>query len=108
VRKPTLRPLADQVIVKLIEKPETTAGGIILPRSLREGSQQGRVLAVGSGKRTKHGKVIPVDVVVGDIVTVAKYGGAEVKLGANQKVLIVSESDILAKWVPLLAKRISA
>jgi len=91
-----LRPLADRVIVEPIEEEEITAGGIVLPETAKEKPQRGTVLAVGPGKRDDQGKVIPVDVVVGDVVLYAKYGGTEVKLGTGQEVLVLRESDILA------------
>ncbi|TEU12812.1 MAG: co-chaperone GroES [Anaerolineales bacterium] len=91
-----LRPLADRVIVEPIEEEEITAGGIVLPETAKEKPQRGTVLAVGPGKRDDQGKVIPVDVVVGDVVLYAKYGGTEVKLGTDREVLVLRESDILA------------
>jgi chaperonin GroES len=91
-----LRPLADRVIVEPIEEDEITAGGIVLPETAKEKPQRGTVLAVGPGKRDDQGKVIPVDVVVGDVVLYAKYGGTEVKLGTDREVLVLRESDILA------------
>jgi len=91
-----LRPLADRVIVEPIEEQEITAGGIVLPETAKEKPQRGTVLAVGPGKRDDQGKVIPVDVVVGDVVLYAKYGGTEVKLGTDREVLVLRESDILA------------
>ena len=91
-----LRPLADRVIVEPIEEEEITAGGIVLPETAKEKPQRGTVLAVGPGKRDDQGKVIRVDVVVGDVVLYAKYGGTEVKLGTDREVLVLRESDILA------------
>jgi len=91
-----LRPLADRVIVAPIEEEEITAGGIVLPETAKEKPQKGTVLAVGPGKKDDQGKVIPVDVAVGDVVLYAKYGGTEVKLGTGQEVLVLRESDILA------------
>ena len=91
-----LRPLADRVIVEPIEEEEITAGGIVLPETAKEKPQRGTVLAVGPGKRDDQGKVIPVEVVVGDVVLYAKYGGTEVKLGTDREVLVLRESDILA------------
>jgi chaperonin GroES len=91
-----LRPLADRVIVEPIEEDEITAGGIVLPETAKEKPQRGTVLAVGPGKRDDQGKVIPVDMEVGDVVLYAKYGGTEVKLGTDREVLVLRESDILA------------
>lgn len=90
-----LNPLADRVIVEPLKEDEITAGGILLPETAREKSQMGTVLAVGPGKRDDQGKVIPVDVVAGDVVLYAKYGGTEVKFG-GRALLILSEGDILA------------
>lgn len=91
-----LRPLADRVIVELVEEDEITPGGIILPEIARGKSQRGAILAVGPGKRDDRGEVIPMNVVVGDIVLYTKYGGTEVKLGTGQEILILREGDILA------------
>ena len=91
-----LRPLGDRVIVEPVEKEEMAAGGIILPESAKEKPQQGTILAVGPGRRDEEGKRIPMDVEVGDRVLFAKYGGTEVKLEEDEKVLVLKESDILA------------
>jgi len=91
-----LRPLADRVIVEPMEEEEITAGGIVLPETAKEKPQKGTVLAVGPGKKDDQGKIIPMDVAVGDVVLYAKYGGTEVKLGTEEKVLVLRESDILA------------
>jgi len=91
-----LRPLGDRVIVEPVEKEEMTAGGIILPETAKEKPQQGKILAVGPGRRDEEGKRIPMDVKVGDRVLFAKYAGTEVKLEEDEKVLVLKESDILA------------
>lgn len=91
-----LRPLADRVIVELVEEEEITAGGIVLPETARGKSQRGTILAVGPGKRDDQGKVTPVSVVVGDVVLYARYGGTEIKLDTGQEILILREGDILA------------
>ncbi len=90
-----LKPLADRVIVEPIEREETTASGIILPEMAKEKPQEGRVLAVGPGRRDEDGKFIPMDVKEGDTVLFAKYAGTEVKID-GRKLLILKESDILA------------
>mgnify|MGYP005867442617 CR=1 FL=1 len=91
-----LRPLADRVVVEPIEREETFADGqLILPETAKEKPQQGKVLAVGAGRKDDAGKRIPMDVEVGDEVLYAKYAGTEVKL-SGQKLLILKESDILA------------
>ncbi len=90
-----LKPLADRVIVEPIEREETTPGGIILPEMAKEKPQEGRILAVGPGRRDEDGKIIPMDVKEGDTVLFAKYAGTEVKLD-SKKLLILKEADILA------------
>jgi chaperonin GroES len=91
-----LRPLADRVIVEPLEEQEMTASGIVLPETAKEKPQKGKVVAVGPGRKDDAGKVIPMDVEVDDTVLFAKYGGTEVKLGSDQTVLVLRESDILA------------
>ena len=91
-----LRPLADRVIVEPMEEEEITAAGIVLPETAKEKPQKGTVLAVGPGKKDDQGKIIPMEVKVGDVVLYAKYGGTEVKLDSDRKVLVLRESDILA------------
>lgn len=91
-----IKPMADRVVVKPIEKEEVTRGGIYLPDTAKEKPQEGEVVAVGPGKKTDDGKLIKVDVAVGDVVIYAKYGGTEVKLD-DEELIILRESDILAK-----------
>ena len=92
-----LQPLGDRLIVEVLEEEETTASGIVLPDTAKEKPQRGRVLAVGKG-RYEDGKLIPLDVEVGDEIIFSKYGGTEIKLGTDE-VLILRESDVLAKVV---------
>jgi len=92
-----LEPLGDRVIVEPGESEETTASGIVIPDTAKEKPQEGKVLAVGPG-RWEEGKLIPLDVKVGDIVIYSKYGGTEVKI-KGKEYLILSERDILAKRV---------
>ena len=73
-----------------------TASGIVLPETAKEKPQKGKIVAVGPGRKDEAGKVIPMDVEVDDTVLFAKYGGTEVKLGSDQTVLVLRESDILA------------
>ena len=94
--KPKLAPLGDRVVVKAIEREEITKGGIVLPDTVKEKPQEGKVIAVGPGKLTDEGKRIPMDVKVGDIVIYAKYAGMEFKLD-DEELMILRESDILAK-----------
>jgi chaperonin GroES len=91
-----LQPLGDRVIVEAIEEEETTSSGIVLPDTAKEKPQRGRVLAVGPGMRNDSGEVVPMEVAVGDEIIYSKYGGTEIKLGADD-VLILRESDVLAK-----------
>ena len=90
-----IKPLGDRVVVEPIEQEQTTASGIILPETAKEKPQEGKILAIGPGRRDDEGKRIEMDVAVGDSVLFAKYAGTEVKLG-DKKMLILKESDILA------------
>jgi chaperonin GroES len=89
-----IRPLQDRIIVKRIEEEAKTAGGIFIPDTAKEKPQQGEILAVGKGKKTEDGKVIPLDLKVGDKVLFGKYAGTEIKI-EGQDVLIMREDDIL-------------
>jgi chaperonin GroES len=91
-----LQPLGDRVIVEALEEEETTVSGIVLPDTAKEKPQRGRVLAVGPGARNDKGDIIPMEVAVGDEVIYSKYGGTEIKVGADE-VLVLRESDVLAK-----------
>lgn len=93
-----LQPLADRLVIKPIEREEVTKGGIVLPDTAKEKPQEGKVVAVGPGRKSEDGKLIPMDVKVGDIVVYSKYGGIDYKLD-DEDVLILRESDILAKKV---------
>ncbi len=90
-----IRPLADKLVVKVIDEAEQTAGGIFIPDSAREKPQKGEVIAVGSGAMNKNGERDEMEVKVGDTVLFAKYGGTDVKLG-DEEVKILSERDVLA------------
>jgi len=89
-----IRPLQDRVIVKRLEEEEKTKGGIIIPDTAKEKPQEGKVIAVGKGKVTEEGKVIPLDVKVGDKILFGKYSGSEVKI-EGEELLIMREEDIL-------------
>jgi len=89
-----IRPLQDRVIVKRIEEEEKTKGGIIIPDTAKEKPQEGKVVAVGKGKITDEGKVIPLDVKAGDRILFGKYAGTEVKIDGEEH-LIMREEDIL-------------
>jgi chaperonin GroES len=91
-----LQPLGDRVVVKPMPKEEVTKGGIVLPDTVKEKPQEGKVIAVGPGKMTDDGKRIPLDVKVGDTVIYAKYGGTDIKED-DEELIILRESDILAK-----------
>ena len=85
------RPLHDRVVVKRIEAEEKSAGGIIIPDTAKEKPSQGEVIAVGPGGRDEAGKLIPIDVKVGDRVLFGKWSGTEVKID-GQELLIMKES----------------
>jgi len=90
-----LRPLSDRVVVRRMEEEKTTVGGILLPDSAKEKPAKGEILAVGEGKRSDNGSIIPMSVKVGDNVLFGKYAGQEVKVdGAD--VLVMREDDIIA------------
>lgn len=93
-----IKPLHDRVIVEpLEEEVQTFAGGqLVLPDTAKEKPQQGKVLAVGPGRRDEDGERIPMDVKVGDTVVYAKYSGTTFKTAKGKEILIVKESDILA------------
>jgi chaperonin GroES len=89
-----IRPLQDRVIVKRLEEEEKTKGGIIIPDTAKEKPQEGKVIAVGKGKVTEDGKVIPLDVKAGDRILFGKYSGTEIKIEGEEH-LIMREEDIL-------------
>jgi chaperonin GroES len=94
-----LKPLGDRLIVRAVEEEETTASGLVLPDTAKEKPQKGEVLAVGDGNWDEDGeKRIPLDVSAGDIVLYSKYGGTEVKVD-GEDLLVLRESDVLAKVV---------
>ncbi len=88
------RPLHDRVLVRRVESDEKTAGGIIIPDSVKEKPMEGEILAVGSGARSEEGKVVPLDVKAGDAVLFGKWSGTEVKID-GEDLLIMKESDLL-------------
>ena len=93
-----LQPLGDRLIIELLEEEESTSSGIVLPDTAKEKPQRGRVLAVGPGTRDEDGNFVGMEVAAGDEVVFSKYGGTEIKIGADDY-LILRESDILAKVV---------
>jgi len=90
-----LKPLADRVVVEPLEEEEVTALGIVLPETAKEKPQKGAIVAIGPGRRDESGKLVPMEVKVGDVVLYAKYAGTEVKMG-DKTVLVLRESDVLA------------
>ena len=89
------KPLNNYVLIQRIEEENKTAGGIIIPDTAKEKPSEGIVEAVGNGFRTEEGKILPMSVKVGDRVLFAKWGGTEIKVNGETR-LIVKESDILA------------
>jgi chaperonin GroES len=92
--KSKFRPLHDRVVVKRIDAEEKTKGGIIIPDTAKEKPSQGEITAVGPGGRDEAGKLIPIDLNVGDRVLFGKWSGTEVKLD-GEELLIMKESDIM-------------
>lgn len=90
-----IKPLGDRVVIKMLESEETTKGGIILAGAAKEKPQMAEVVAVGPGL-VEDGKVVPMEVAVGDKVLMSKYAGTEVKIDGNEYI-ILSQKDILAK-----------
>jgi chaperonin GroES len=88
------RPLHDRVVVKRIDAEEKTAAGIIIPDTAKEKPSQGKIIAVGPGGRDENGKLIPIDVKVGETVLFGKWSGTEVKID-GEDLLIMKESDIM-------------
>jgi chaperonin GroES len=90
-----LRPLQDRIIVKRVEEESKTAGGLFIPETAKEKPQRGEIVATGNGKKTEDGKVLPLDVKVGDVVLFGKYAGTEIKVDGDD-FLMMREDDILA------------
>jgi chaperonin GroES len=93
--KTSIKPLEDRILVRPEEGEETTASGIVIPDTAKEKPQEGTVLAVGPGKRSDSGEIIPMDIKEGDRVIYSKYGGTEIKLD-GEELLILSGRDVLA------------
>ena len=91
-----LKPLSDKVLVKPSKGEEKTKSGILIPDTAKDKPNEGEVVAVGPGRKTEEGKLIAVDVKVGDVIVYAGYSGTKIKLN-DDEYLILSESDILAK-----------
>jgi len=88
------KPLHDRILIEREAKEQKTAGGIIIPDTAKEKPSVGRIIAIGKGNRDKDGKIIPMDVQVGDRVLFTKWGGTEVP-GSEEKFVIIKESDVL-------------
>jgi chaperonin GroES len=101
------RPLHDRVVVERIDAEDKTAGGIIIPDTAKEKPQQGRIVGVGPGGRDESGKLIPIDLKVGDKVLFGKWSGTEVKIDGIEY-LIMKESDIMGVLLESEAKKKAA
>ncbi|MBS1838165.1 MAG: co-chaperone GroES [Actinobacteria bacterium] len=91
----SLQPLEDRIVVRPAEAEEKTASGLVIPDTAKEKPQQGEVLAVGPGRRSDAGELIPLDINVGDTVVYSKYGGTEITQD-GEDLLILSGRDVLA------------
>src|ERR1051326_7067320 len=96
-----IRPLCDRIVVKRIEEQEAMHNGIVIPDSAKEKPQEGEVLAVGHGKRLEDGKLVALDLKVGDRVLFGKYSGSEIKL-SNIEYIIMREDDVPGVFDPLV------
>ncbi|HYP24763.1 MAG TPA: co-chaperone GroES [Actinomycetota bacterium] len=90
-----IKPLEDRILVRPEEGQETTVSGIVIPDTAKEKPQEGTVLAIGPGKRSDTGEIVPMDIKVGDRVMYSKYGGTEIKVDGDE-LLILSSRDVLA------------
>ncbi len=95
VKKMTLKPLGNRVVVKRLEKEETLKGGIILPDAAKKKQERAKVVAVGTGLTSKEGKLIPIAVSIGDTVLMDKYSGQEVSVDDEEFIILKSE-DLIA------------
>jgi chaperonin GroES len=91
-----LIPLADKLVLRPIVQEEVLSSGIVIPDTAKEKPNQGEIIAVGPGRRDEDGKIVPMDVSVGDRVLYAKYTGQEIKV-ENEEFIVLKESDILCK-----------
>src|SRR5579863_7541755 len=103
-----IRPLYDRIVVKRIEQQETMQGGLYIPDSAKEKPQEGEVFAVGKGKRLEDGKLVPLDVQVGDRILFGKYSGSDIKIDGDEY-LIMREDEVLGilDQQPVAAKKAS-
>lgn len=98
VKKTSLVPLADRIVITPLKQDEITASGLVIPDTVKEKPQQGEVVAVGPGRLDDNGKRVPLEVAVGDRILYAKYTGTEIKLDKDEYI-VLNEKDILAKLV---------
>ena len=91
----SIKPLEDRIVIQQVEAETTTASGLVIPDTAKEKPQEGEVVAVGPGRIDDNGNRVPMDVTVGDRVLYSKYGGTEVKYGADEY-LVLSARDVLA------------
>ena len=91
----TIKPLEDRIVVQIVEAEQTTASGLVIPDTAKEKPQEGKVLAVGTGARDDSGKLVPLDVKVGDRVLFGKYSGQTVKVDGDE-LLVMKEDDLFA------------
>ncbi|GAA3204003.1 co-chaperone GroES [Microbacterium terregens] len=91
----SIKPLEDRIAIRQVEAEQTTASGLVIPDTAKEKPQEGEVVAVGPGRIDDNGNRVPLDVAVGDLVLYSKYGGTEVKFGADE-FLVLSARDVLA------------
>jgi chaperonin GroES len=101
------RPLHDRVVIKRIDAEAKSAGGIIIPDTVKEKPGQGAVVAIGPGRRDESGKLIPIDLKVGERVLFGKWSGTEVKID-GEDLLIMRESDVMGVLVETEARRKAA
>ena len=103
-----IRPLYDRIVVKRVESTEQMQGGLYIPDTAKEKPQEGEVVAVGKGKRMEDGKVIALDVHVGDKILFGKYSGSDIKLD-GEEYMIMREDEVLGilDAVPVVAKKAS-
>lgn len=90
-----LKPIGERIVIELVESEEKTASGIVLPDSAKEKPQEGKVVAVGSGRLTKDGERVPLEIKEGDRIIFSKYAGTEVKY-EGKEYLVLREDDVLA------------
>ncbi|HEY3839131.1 MAG TPA: co-chaperone GroES [Bryobacteraceae bacterium] len=103
-----IRPLYDRIVVKRIEEKEQMQGGLYIPDSAKEKPQEGEVAAIGKGKRLEDGKLVPLDVQVGDRILFGKYSGSDIKID-GEEYLIMREDEVLGilDHKPVAAKKAS-